>query len=135
MGFYSPATIVGDAQRHGLEVRPIDVTQSAWDCTLEEADDAFGFAVRMGLRWVKGVQLADGHRIVQARADRAFESLEDFVRRTRVPSRMHTALAEAGALGQLAGPGGLERRDALWQVAGWVARQADTLSVGGSEDD
>ena len=135
MGFYSPATIVGDAQRHGLEIRPIDVTRSAWDATLEPAGDSFEFAVRMGLRWVKGVQLTDAHRIVAARADRAFASLEDFVRRTRVPSRMHTALAEAGALGELAGPAGLGRRDALWQVRGWIARQADTLSVGGNADD
>ena len=132
---------MGDAQRHGLEIRPIDVTRSAWDATLEPADDTFEFAVRMGLRWVKGVQLADAHRIVAARAERAFASLEDFVRRTRVPSRMHTALAEAGALAELAGPGGPAgaagpgRRDALWQVRGWIARQADTLSVGGSADD
>jgi len=141
MGFYSPATIVGDAQRHGLEIRPIDVTRSAWDATLEPASGPCEFAVRMGLRWVKGVQLADAHRIVAAREAHAFASLEDFVRRTRVPSHMHTALAEAGALGELAGPRGpaepaeLGRRDALWQVRGWIARQADTLSVGGSEDD
>ena len=144
MGFYSPATIVGDAQRHGLEIRPIDVTQSAWDCTLEAADDAFGFAVRMGLRWIKGVELGDGHRVIAARADRAFASLEDFVRRTRVPARMHTALAQAGALAALAdstgptggtGGAGFGRRDALWQVSGWIARQADTLPVGVSVDD
>jgi error-prone DNA polymerase len=135
MGFYSPATIVGDAQRHGLEIRPIDVTRSAWDCTLEPADGAFEFAVRMGLRWIKGVQLAEAHRIVTVRAERAFASLEDFVRRTRVPARMHTALAEAGALGELAGLTELGRRDALWQVSGWVARQADTLSAGTRDDD
>ena len=102
MGFYSPATIVGDAQRHGLEIRPIDVTRSEWDCTLEPVDDGFGFAVRMGLRWVKGMQLADGERIVEARGSCArSSSLEDFVRRTQVPARTHTALAEAGALGEL----------------------------------
>jgi error-prone DNA polymerase len=132
MGFYSPATIVGDAQRHGLEIRPIDVTRSAWDCTLEQVDDSFEFAVRMGLRWVKGVHLADAQRIASARADREFASLEDFVRRTRVPGRMHTALAETGALSELFGPA---RRDALWQVAGWVVRQADTLPVGAGGDD
>jgi error-prone DNA polymerase len=135
MGFYSPATIVGDAQRHGLEVRPIDVMHSAWDATLEQTDDSFEFAVRMGLRWVKGVQLADAHRIVSARAEHAFASLEDFVRRTRVSSRLHTALAQAGALGELAGPAGRGRRDALWQVAGWVVRQADTLPVDAGVDD
>ena len=60
---YSPATIVGDAQRHGLYVRPVDVAASAWDCTLEPTHDAFGFAVRMGLRWVKGIQLGEGAAI------------------------------------------------------------------------
>jgi len=81
MGFYSPSTIVGDSQRHGLAILPIDVTRSAWDCTLEPADDEFGFAVRMGLRWVKGLQLADGARIVGARDGRPFDSVEDVVRR------------------------------------------------------
>src|SRR5262245_37949020 len=95
MGFYSPATIVGDARRHGLEIRPIDVAASAWDCTLEEGQEPFRFAVRMGLRWVKGLQLSEGQRVVEARAERRFESIEDFVRRTRVPARVHTALAEA----------------------------------------
>ncbi|HEX7839966.1 MAG TPA: error-prone DNA polymerase, partial [Kofleriaceae bacterium] len=130
MGFYSPATIVGDAQRHGLEVRPIDVTRSAWDATLEPSYDGFELAVRMGLRWVKGLSLADAQRIAAARGERAFTSIEDFVRRSRIPGRSHTALAEAGALGELAGP---HRRDALWQVSGWVARQADSLPVGGSD--
>ena len=50
MGFYAPATIVGDAQRHGLEIRAIDVAASEWDCTLEPAGGEFRFAVRMGLR-------------------------------------------------------------------------------------
>ncbi len=127
MGFYSPATIVGDSQRHGLEIRPIDVTRSEWDCTLEPTEDDYGFAVRMGLRWIKGMQLADGKRIVDARAMKAFESIEDLVRRTHVPTRTHTSLAEAGALGELS----RERRDALWQVTGWIARQDDAMELGG----
>ncbi len=131
MGFYTPATIVGDARRHGLEIRPIDVQASAWDCTLEQLDgpagEPFGFAVRMGLRWVKGLQLAEGAQIVEARRARRFESIEDFVRRARVPARIHTALAEAGALGELVS----ERRDALWQVSGWVRRQDEPLALGG----
>ena len=127
MGFYSPATIVGDARRHGLEVRPIDVAASAWDCTLEEGAEPFRFAVRMGLRWVKGMQLAEGQRVLDARAERPFETIEDFVRRTHVAGRVHAALAEAGALGGLA----RERRDALWQVAGWVRRQDEPLDLGG----
>jgi error-prone DNA polymerase len=127
MGFYAPATIVGDAQRHGLEVRPIDVAASEWDCTLEPAGN--DFAVRMGLRWVKGMQLAEGAAITEARRERAFAGLEDFVRRTQLPMRVQTALAEAGALGALV-PGS-DRRDALWQVMGWVRRQEDPMDLGG----
>ncbi|HMG54372.1 MAG TPA: error-prone DNA polymerase [Kofleriaceae bacterium] len=130
MGFYSPATLVGDARRHGIEVRPIDVTRSAWDCTLEPSYDGFDLAIRMGLRWVKGLALADAQRIANARGERGFDSVEDFVRRSRLPARSHTALAEAGALDVLAGP---NRRDALWQVSGWVARQTSTLPIGGSD--
>jgi DNA polymerase III alpha subunit/intein/homing endonuclease len=130
MGFYSAATIVGDAQRHGLEIRPIDVTRSAWDCTLEPTNDDFRFAVRMGLRWINGLQLADGQRIVAARTGRAFSSVEDFVRRTGIASRAHTQLAEAGALGELAD----QRRDALWQVRGWIARQDDEVALGNDAD-
>ncbi len=129
MGFYAPATIVGDAQRHGLEVRPIDVTRSIWDCTLEPTDDDFRFAVRMGLRWVRGMQLADSERIVAARREWPFESTGDFVLRTRVATRVHSALAEAGALGKLE-PAVAHRRDAIWQVLGWVARQDDPIELG-----
>jgi error-prone DNA polymerase len=131
MGFYSAATIVGDAQRHGVDVRPIDVNASDWDCTLElraQAEDAKARAevpaLRMGLRWVKGMQLADGQRIVE---HRPYASIEDFVRRARISPRMHAALAEAGALGGLTA----QRRDALWQVAGWVRRQDEPLALGG----
>jgi error-prone DNA polymerase len=124
MGFYSPATIVGDAQRHGLEVRPIDVMNSAWDSTLEPSGNDHQFAVRMGLRWVKGMQLAEGQRIIDARP---FGSLEEMVRRARLPASTHAALAEAGALGELVS----QRRDALWQVAGWVRRQDEPLALGG----
>ena len=54
MGFYHPATIVKDAQRHGLKVRPIDVTCSGWPCHLEK--DGHGFALRLGMRYVKGLR-------------------------------------------------------------------------------
>jgi error-prone DNA polymerase len=127
MGFYAPATIVGDAQRHGLEVRPIDVMTSEWDCTMEPSGSEHRFAVRMGLRWIRGIRLAESQQIVDARREREFDSIEDFVRRARLPSRTHGALAEAGALATLQGA----RRDALWQVAGWVRRQDDPLELGG----
>jgi error-prone DNA polymerase len=123
MGFYSPATIVHDAQMHGVEVRPVDVVESAWDCTIERvASDTF--AVRMGLRWVRGIRRAEADRIVAARAARAFASLEDLVRRTRPSTSTLDALAQAGALGPLSA----SRRDALWQVAGWVRRADDAMT-------
>ena len=126
MGFYAPATIIGDAQRHGVEVRPIDVSHSEWDCTLEAIEGGMGFALRMGLRWIKGMQLAEGEQIVAARRERPFASVQDFVRRARISSRAYATLAEAGALGVLA----RERRDALWQVHGWIARRDDAMALG-----
>jgi error-prone DNA polymerase len=157
MGFYSPATLVGDAQRHGVEVRPIDVLHSAWDCTLEplvsEANGsvgpaALGYAVRMGLRWTKGLSRPDAERLLEARRARPFGSLEDFVRRTRLPTRVHDTLAEAGALAGLCEPrpvlpdgsAGLarfhapSRRDALWQLRGFIARQDDAMALGDPDD-
>jgi error-prone DNA polymerase len=127
MGFYSPATIVGDAQRHGLTIRPVDVARSNWDSTLEPIEDEYQFAVRMGLRWVKGMQISEGEKIVEARNHRPFANVEDFVRRTHLPVRTHTALAETGAFGSLE----QQRRDALWQVTGWVRRQDEALDLGG----
>nr|HEX4313533.1 error-prone DNA polymerase [Kofleriaceae bacterium] len=134
MGFYAPATIVGDARRHGLEIRPIDVAASNWQCSLEppeRADDPHGFAVRMGLRWIHGITHPEAERVVAARAARPFAGVEDFVRRADISRRTHTTLAEAGALGTLAP----ERRDALWQVAGYVQRTGDDFSLRGAADD
>ncbi|WP_223252236.1 helix-hairpin-helix domain-containing protein [Paracoccus mutanolyticus] len=80
MGFYAPAQIVRDAQDHGVEVRPVCVNASEWDCTLEPVDSRF--AVRLGLRMVKG--LAEAHATQIARAA-PFISVEDLWRRARVP--------------------------------------------------
>jgi error-prone DNA polymerase len=91
MGFYHPAQIVLDAREHGVEVRPVDVNRSDWDCTLEPADA--GFAVRLGLRVVKGMAVKDGEAIVAARADRPFATVEDMWRRAGVPVAALTRLA------------------------------------------
>jgi error-prone DNA polymerase len=119
---------------------------SAWDCTLEpgtprggagptDDEQASPLAVRMGLRWVRGLAVADGDRLVATRAAAAFTSVEDFARRTRLGGKTYAALAEAGALDTLgAGAGGSHRRDALWQVTGWAARQHDGLALGGDVD-
>jgi len=121
MGFYSPATIVGDARRHGVAVRPVDVRHSAWDCTLEPcAESAGGLAVRMGLRYVNGLGEGEGRDLVDARAEAPFASLDDCVRRARLTSDALVALAEAGAFEGF----GVDRRAALWQVRG-LARRRD----------
>jgi len=114
MGFYSPATIIEDAKRHGVEVRPVDVTRSAWDCTLEPATD--GFALRMGLRYVKSLSEAVGRRIVEARAT-PFGSIEELGARLGLDSRALVALSESGALEPLQP----SRRAALWEVRGVTA--------------
>ena len=119
MGFYAASTIVEDAKRHGVEVRPIDVMQSGWDCSLEPADGAHPFAVRMGLRYVKGLPEAGGRSIVEARSQRPFVSVEDFVERTELDEGARTRIAEGGALA------GLEpqRRSAIWRVRGVVREE------------
>ncbi len=133
MGFYAPATIVDDARRHGVEVRPVDVAHSDWHCTLEPAGGAQtpGFAVRMGLRYVKGLsESRDWGRIEAARGRAPFDSVADFVARTGLDEKMSSRLAEAGALA------GLEarRRDALWQVRGLVRARATVLPPGAARD-
>ncbi|MDD5307029.1 MAG: error-prone DNA polymerase [Deltaproteobacteria bacterium] len=130
MGFYTPATIVGDAKRHGLEVRPVDAASSAWDCTLEPTADTGPaaterFAVRMGLRYVKGLGETDGRRIETECGKRPFASLEDFVRRTCLDSGILARLAEAGALECF----GATRRQSLWDVRGLARARNDTLPV------
>jgi error-prone DNA polymerase len=107
LGFYHPATLVKDAQRHGVEVLPIDVTRSAWSATIDDR------AVRLGLRYVKRLREQAGRRIEAERIASGFSSLADFVRRSDLRRDELEALAHAGALGGF----GRERRDALWQLA------------------
>jgi len=114
MGFYSPATLVKDAQRHGLKVKPIDVTCSDWDCSLEESEGKM--MMRVGLRYVRGLQQIAGESLVHAREKRQFHSIEELARRVPELSRGNLRmLAEIGALNRIGGLG-LHRRDALWQV-------------------
>jgi error-prone DNA polymerase len=116
MGFYHPATIVKDAQRHGLRVRPIDVTRSQWSCSLEP-DDQGQLSLRMGLRYVRGLQQAAGEAIVHQCECASFASVEDLARRVSQLSRDNLAmLASIGALNNLTTETKLHRRDALWQV-------------------
>ena len=126
MGFYLPATIVEDAKRHRVVVLPIDAQVSDWDCTLETcADSAGGFAVRMGLRYVKGLGERDWERISHMRQARSFESLEDFVRHTDLHENTLSLLAEAGAFDGL----GIDRRTALWDSRRWVQLRDHSLRL------
>ncbi len=106
MGFYAPAQLVRNAQEHGVEVRPIDVNHSHWDCTLE------GAAIRLGLRMILGLPQAQVVRIEQAREQGPFQSIDDFTRRTRAPAPIITRLARADAFGSLH----LNRRASLWRA-------------------
>ncbi|MGH7898168.1 MAG: error-prone DNA polymerase [Candidatus Binatia bacterium] len=108
LGFYHPATLVKDAERHGVEVLPIDVGRSDWKCTIEER------AMRLGLRYVKGLREEAGRRIEHERRSARFTSLADFARRTGLRQGELDTLAHLGAFAAF----GLERRSALWQVSG-----------------
>ncbi|WP_369062246.1 error-prone DNA polymerase [Caulobacter sp. 73W] len=113
MGFYAPAQIVRDAREHQVEVRPVCINASRWDCTLEPIGQTGRFAVRLGLRQVKGLSNKDAAAIVAARQDRAFGSVDDVWRRSGVPAASLVRIAEAdGFLPSLK----LARREALWAI-------------------
>ncbi|MDR3532601.1 MAG: error-prone DNA polymerase [Rhodopila sp.] len=107
MGFYATAQIVRDARLHGVEVRPVSVNESAWDCTLEDS------AVRLGLRMAKGLAAIHGDDLITHRGA-GYCSIEDMWRRLRVPVAALERLAEADAFQTL----GLDRRQALWTIRG-----------------
>jgi error-prone DNA polymerase len=108
LGFYSPATLVKDAQRHGVCVLPIDVQRSGWLCHIE--GEGRNAPVRLGLRYVDGLREAAAQRI---EAQAPFESAGDLARRAELHRDELERLAEIGACASL----GLQRRETLWQVA------------------
>jgi error-prone DNA polymerase len=112
MGFYSPSQLVQDARRHGVEVRPVDVLASGWECTLEGAEGSP--ALRLGMLMVKGLSEAGAERVVAARRERPLASVDDLARRARLDARDLKCLAAAGALRTIAD----HRRLAYWEVAG-----------------
>jgi error-prone DNA polymerase len=124
MGFYAPAQLVQDAKRHGVEVRPVDVSHSDWDCTLERASPSpvraelveapAQPAVRLGLRQVSGFSQAAAQRVMSARRISAFANVDELARRARLDARDLQCLAHADALQSLAG----HRRRQLWSAAG-----------------
>jgi error-prone DNA polymerase len=126
MGFYHPATIVKDAQRHGLRVRPIDVTCSYWNCSVEP-DEEDHLSLRMGLRYVRGLSQGSVEVLTEQRACAPFAGIEDLARRVPQLTRENlAALASIGALNYLYNTR-LHRRDALWQVEKAVRRVGPLL--------
>jgi error-prone DNA polymerase len=131
MGFYSPAVLIKDAQRHGLRVLPVDAMESEWDCTVQSGADALVRAadceanapsLRLGLRYARGLREEAGRGMVRARP---FSSIDDLA--LRVPELRKdeiNRLAEIGALNSIGGSTAFHRRDALWQA------QRSTLPVG-----
>ncbi|MCC6780348.1 MAG: error-prone DNA polymerase, partial [Hyphomicrobiales bacterium] len=127
MGFYAPAQIVRDAQEHGVEVRPVDVNLSDWDCSLEPGSDPrqrinarhvdmkddirATHALRLGLRQISGLSEDHARKIESVRGS-GFDSVHDLWLRTRLPPSVLERLAEADAFRSL----GLDRREALWVV-------------------
>jgi error-prone DNA polymerase len=127
MGFYHPATIVKDAQRHGLRVRPVDVTRSQWNCSLEP-DDEGRLTLRIGLRYVRSLQQSSAEALVYQRGRARFASVEDLARRVPQLSRDNLAmLASIAALNNLCRDANLHRRDALWQVEKAVRKSGPLL--------
>jgi error-prone DNA polymerase len=116
MGFYSPSVLIKDAQRHGLQVKPIDVTRSDWDCTLENEKDEI--VLRLGFRYVRKMREETAKGIVAERQIAMFNGIPDLTRRVRELRRDELQnLAACGALNPLDHKNQLHRRDALWQVA------------------
>ena len=117
MGFYAPAQIVRDAQGHGVEIRPVCVNASRWDCTLEPIESEHGegdrFAVRLGLRMVQGLGNAEAAKLVSGRAGQPFHDPDDLYRRAGIPVTSLVHLAEADAFRPALG---LARREALWAL-------------------
>jgi error-prone DNA polymerase len=116
MGFYSPASLVKDAQKHAVVVRPVCVVASDWDCTLEAAGQS-AFAVRLGLRMVKGLARKSAELLLERRralgeSGHRFLDFADLARQVHLPKLDVEALAEAGAFAALEG----ERRQVLWSA-------------------
>jgi error-prone DNA polymerase len=132
MGFYHPFTIIKDAQRHGLKMKPIDITRSNWLCTIEE-NESGEKCVRLGMCYVKGLREEVGQAIVRERDNDRFADIEDL--HNRVPELRKDEmkkLAQVGALNFIHDEQS-HRRDALWQVER-ATRPAGPLIRGQNEE-
>jgi error-prone DNA polymerase len=122
MGFYTPATIVKDAQRHGVRILPVCVRESSWVCTVVSDD-----TVRLGFCVVNGLRKEHGQALVAERDRLAFDSLDDFKRRVELSKEELRTLAELGALNCFA----QHRRAAMWKVE--ETAYADLLGSAGCQ--
>ena len=113
MGFYSASQLSQDARRHDVEVRPVNINQSHWDCTLETRDDGMA-ALRLGLRMVKGLSEEAGRRVADLRREDGYQSIQQLLEVVELDRRELGLLASAGALEVLEG----HRHRARWAVAG-----------------
>jgi error-prone DNA polymerase len=127
MGFYHPSTIVKDAQRHGLKVKPVDVTRSEWLCSIEP-----GLVLRLGLRYVRGLRQEAGEAIVRERGRAPFTSIDGIVR--RVPELRKDELATLAEIGALNPLESLDRRGALWESARAIQPAGPLLAEAGDRD-
>jgi error-prone DNA polymerase len=130
MGFYAPGTLIEDARRHGVKVLPVDVRWSRWDATLELMEPSTAPAVRLGVRSVRGLGSKAKEILEAALADGSFESIDNFVRRTRFDQRTLRQLAEAGAFDGFVPdePDLRKRRAALWEVLDTLRGDAGPLA-------
>src|SRR6202041_1617907 len=118
MGFYQPAQLVRDARAHGVEILPVDVNFSDWDCTLQQGADG-KHAVRLGFRIISGLAEKELEKLIAARGN-GFSSIERLEAIAGVSRFTIERLAEADAFRSL----GLDRRAALW-----AARRLDVIGV------
>ena len=136
MGFYMPAVLVKDAQRHGLRFKPIDIQRSEWACTIEHESD-HSLSLRMGLGYAKGLRKQSAEALVTSRNEQGlFHSAEELAQRVPSLNRKElTLLARIGALNSLDGI--VHRLDALWQVerAGKLEGPLLTQSIDSLRDD
>jgi error-prone DNA polymerase len=114
MGFYQPAQLLEQAKRQGVQILPVDVTISEWDCTLEPLATSDQFAIRLGMRVISGLRKADAERIVGLRAQTPFAAIADVTHRAKLSRRATRVLAMSGAFRSLS----KHRNDALWTALG-----------------
>jgi error-prone DNA polymerase len=127
MGFYQPAQLVQDAQRHAVRVLPVDVRYSDWDCALESHRGSL--ALRLGLRMVKGMREGSARRMEQARKEQPFAAVQDLTNRAGLDRHDLAVLAEAATLRGLAG----HRHRARWEVAATEKPVDDLLTEKGPD--